>query len=258
MRFFTQLLMISVFVLTASCNGGGGSGGGSKAPKKPEDRTENPQTTPETPTTPTDPTPTPTDPTPTPTEPTPTPTPTPTPNPDTGSTPPTGDIVIRAAAEFVDITDDVRKDKLERSIQLLENVLNSKIFRERTEAYTYNGEKTFVDNKDQTNAMIFQAIQNASETLTPGNDHMVNVQLTFYRASNSTVGYTTPTTRLIKINLKFFDQYSLSEVAGNLAHEWTHKLGYTHASRHNSARPHSVPYAVGYMVRDIGEDLSGE
>jgi hypothetical protein len=166
--------------------------------------------------------------------------------------------MIRAAAEFVNITDDVRKDKLERAIQLLENVMNMPIMRERIAAYTYNGKKAFVDNKSMTNEMVLQSILNGSETLTPGNDHMVNVQLTFYRASNSTVGYTSPSTRLININLKFFDQYTLSQVAGNLAHEWTHKLGWNHASSYSSARDHSVPYAIGYMVRDLGEDIENE
>lgn len=167
-------------------------------------------------------------------------------------------IMVRAAAEFQNITDDVRKAKLERSLLLLEQVLNTPIFRERVAAYTYKGKKNFVDNKSMDNTQVLKSLLDGSETLTPGVDNSVNILLTFYRKNNSTVGYTSPSTRLININLKFFDKYNEAEVAGNLVHEWTHKLGWNHASRHNSARPHSVPYAIGYMVRDIGEDLLGE
>jgi hypothetical protein len=43
------------------------------------------------------------------------------------------------------------------------------------------------------------------------------------------------------------------EVAGNLAHEWTHKLGFGHES---AAEHDSVPYGIGYIVREMGEKLS--
>jgi hypothetical protein len=252
MRFFTQLMLISLLATLMSCNksGGGGSSSPSQESHSPEQTDDTKK--PSGPTSEPSPTVTP--------APTPSPsvTPTPTPTPEPPKEPKEDVVMIRAAAELVDIDDVTRKDKLERSIQLLETILNHTLFRQRVLAYTYKGVKAFVDNEGQSNEIIFQTILDASENLTPGKDHTINVQLTFYYSSSSTVGYTTVTTRLIKINTKFFDQYSHSEVAGNLAHEWMHKLGYDHASHYSESRDHSVPYAIGYLVADMGEEIEGE
>jgi len=37
-------------------------------------------------------------------------------------------------------------------------------------------------------------------------------------------------------------------VAGNLAHEWTHKIGFDHKS---AAEHDSAPYAIGYIVDEL-------
>jgi hypothetical protein len=158
-------------------------------------------------------------------------------------------------ANFVSITDNVRLDKLQKAIDLLERTLNSELLFHRVKNHSLNGRKMFVESNNVSNKAVFLKLNNGDETLTRGIDHEADLTLTFYRAMTSTVGYTTPSITLIKINLKFFDQYSLAEVAGNLAHEWSHKLGFTHPSQNTPTRVHTVPYAFGYMVRDIAEDL---
>jgi hypothetical protein len=58
--------------------------------------------------------------------------------------------------------------------------------------------------------------------------HMFRPQFAHDYSSSSMMGYTTPQTLLIKINRKFFDDFDIAHVAGNLTHEWTHKLGFDH------------------------------
>jgi hypothetical protein len=57
------------------------------------------------------------------------------------------------------------------------------------------------------------------------------------------------------MNTKYFYVYTPYQVAGNLTHEWLHKLGFDHDVASTPARPYSVPYAVGYILRDLASDL---
>jgi hypothetical protein len=176
----------------------------------------------------------------------------------TTGVPTTPTVTIRVQAEFVDINDLPRLDKLKKAVQLMERVLNLPTFRNRIRLYKYENTFAFIDNEGKTNQQILDTLKDGSELLRPGNDHTANLKLTLYYSSSSTVGYTTPQTMLIKINRKFFDDYDIAHVACNLTHEWTHKLGFDHSSRYNTDRDHSVPYAVGYLMRDMGEDLINE
>ena len=163
--------------------------------------------------------------------------------------------LLKVKAEIVNVSDSAGLEKLEKSAKLLEKVLNSKVLKDRILNYSYNQSQKFIDNKDLSNAEVLDTIFRGSEILTPGDDNTASLKLTLYYSHSSTVGYTTPQTVLIKINTKFFNGFDLAHVAGNLAHEWMHKLGFEHSRRNNADRDHSIPYAVGYLVRDIGEDM---
>ena len=79
------------------------------------------------------------------------------------------------------------------------------------------------------------------------------LELELYYSSKNTVGYTYPNTVRIWMNTKYFTPYTPSQVAGNMFHEWTHKLGFEHATSYSIARDSSVPYAIGYLIRDLGK-----
>lgn len=96
---------------------------------------------------------------------------------------------------------------------------------------------------------------NAAEKLTPAKNNTLDVGVKLYYNDNNVVGYTTPSITYFNVNTKFFKNYSINEVAGNLFHEWLHKVGYGHDAEATARRPYSVPYAVGYMIRDIGKNF---
>lgn len=56
----------------------------------------------------------------------------------------------------------------------------------------------------------------------------------------------------INVNTRFSSRAEIAEIAGNLAHEYCHALGYSHKG--NRVTPYnlqSVPYVLGYACRDF-------
>jgi uncharacterized protein YjaZ len=70
------------------------------------------------------------------------------------------------------------------------------------------------------------------------------------RRRRGVLGYTYPSS-IKQWIYSWFLKSDFKSVAGNLAHEWCHKMGYKHAYKYNSTRHHTVPYAVGDYVAGI-------
>lgn len=151
-----------------------------------------------------------------------------------------------------------QENKMKDALKRLKVVINSAEFKNKVINHSYNGDKTFIDNNGLTNEEIYQKIMAASETLSPEEDHEIDIDITLYFANNSTVGYTYPNVNKIWVNRKFFSTYSLAKVAGNVAHEWTHKLGFDHDFQRTERRNFSVPYAVGSIIQELIENMTPE
>jgi hypothetical protein len=145
--------------------------------------------------------------------------------------------------------------KVDLAIEIIKKVIRTKEFKNRVLNFTYNGQKSFVENNGLTNEQVYQKLLEGSEVLDPGNDHEMDLELELYFSRRSTVGYTYANTIKIWINTKFFDVYTPAEVAGNIFHEWTHKLGFGHSSRYSSSRAFTVPYALGYLIEELGKKI---
>ncbi len=141
--------------------------------------------------------------------------------------------------------------KVHKAVELIKKVVSSPEFKERILAHSYQGKKTFVDNKGLTNEEIYQLIVDGSELLAPGKNGRMDIELELYKNSSTTIGYTYPNTTRIWVNTKYFDKYSPVQVADNLFHEWLHKLGFDHALKYSKSRNYSVPYAIGYLVEEL-------
>jgi hypothetical protein len=165
---------------------------------------------------------------------------------------PTEALIFDTDIEFFNFEKD-DEDKVYKAVDVIKKVVASSEFRDKVLNFTYLGQKQFVDNKGMTNAQIYQALLDGKEDLRPEIDHTMNLQLELYYTWTSTVGYTTPGELRIYMNTKFFDPFTVSEVAGNMFHEWTHKLGFDHDVNYSVGRDSSVPYAIGYLIRDLGK-----
>ncbi len=145
--------------------------------------------------------------------------------------------------------------KMNKAIEIIKLVVATDEFRTKIMNHTYNGSKTFVDNKGLTNAQIYQKILDGAETLQPSKDNELDCEVEMYTAATNVVGYTYSTSKRIWVNTKYFNQYTAAGVAHNLFHEWMHKLGFAHASSYSVSRDYSVPYGIGDIVGDIGKDF---
>ena len=141
--------------------------------------------------------------------------------------------------------------KMVAALELLSEVVKSPLFKEQVLNHTFNGKKTFYKNKGMSNQEVYELLLKGAETLSPEVDHEMDLNLTLYHAHNKTVGYTYPNTSEIWVNRKFFENYTLGEVANNAMHEWLHKIGFEHSFYNNSDRPFTVPYAIGEIVEAI-------
>jgi len=141
--------------------------------------------------------------------------------------------------------------KVHKAIELIKKVVTSSEFKDRVLAHSYEGKKSYVDNKGFTNEQIYQLILEGSETLVPEKNGRMDVELELYQQSSTTIGYTYPNTNRIWVNTKYFNKYSPVQVADNLFHEWLHKLGFDHELKYSPKRNYSVPYAIGYLVEEL-------
>lgn len=148
-----------------------------------------------------------------------------------------------------------QEDKYNEAVEIVKKVVATEAFRKKILNFTYKGSKQFADNGGKTNAQIYQSILDAAERLQPIKNNILDLGVKFYYQNSSVVGYTMASITYINVNTKFFNQYDPNEVAGNLFHEWLHKLGYSHDSSATAKRPYSVPYAIGYMVRELGKSF---
>lgn len=147
---------------------------------------------------------------------------------------------------------NAQADKYNEAIAIVKKVVATEAFRTKVLNYTYNGRKQFADNGGKTNAQIYQSILDAAETLKPIKNNTMDLGVKMYYEASTVVGYTNPSITYINVNTKFFNNYDANQVAGNLFHEWLHKIGYVHDFAATAKRPYSVPYAIGYIVRDLG------
>lgn len=146
-------------------------------------------------------------------------------------------------------------DKVHSAADLIKKVIASNEFKEAVLNHTYLGKKTFADNNGLTNLQIYHRVLIGAEQLYSAKNSIMDVELELYYENTSTIGYTYPSTPRIWMNTKFFNSYTPSQVSANLMHEWLHKLGFGHAVSSTPERPYTVPYAIGYMVRNLAQNF---
>lgn len=157
--------------------------------------------------------------------------------------------------EFLGSMTTSQRNKFKDALEVVRLVVTTEEFKDRVLNHKYNGVKQFANNNGLSNAQIYKKILEAAETFKLAKNNTMDMGVELYTASTNVVGYTYPTSTQIWVNTKYFNVYSAAGVAHNLVHEWLHKIGFGHDSSSTSRRPYSVPYAIGYIVKDIGQDF---
>jgi hypothetical protein len=141
------------------------------------------------------------------------------------------------------------QEKVELSSKVLEEIINSDEFKNRVVNFqNRKGERKFASNINMSNEMIYMKLMEAREVLQPNTPNEINLYLQYYYTRKNTVGYTERPRNTIFTNGKFFNRNNPGRVAGNFAHEWTHKMGFDHRS---AKEIDSVPYAIGRIITEL-------
>lgn len=151
-----------------------------------------------------------------------------------------------------------KMEKLEKAFEVVEAVVNSEEFKNRILNFVNKkGERAFASNKGLTNEQIYATFMEGRENLQQNTPGEMNYFLKlYYKRYSNVYGWTNPKINTININWKYFKYFKANQVAGNLVHEWVHKIGFGHAS---ASEHDSAPYAIGYLMRELGEKyLNGE
>ncbi len=152
-------------------------------------------------------------------------------------------------------------NKLNLAVQMIGKVMNGVDFKNAVLNFSYQGAPGFVQNNGMSNQQIYDFLMNGAETLPEQTsaDQAMDLSLDIYKTKwyqrHNVLGYTSVTDPVIHMARWFYDEASVSDIAMNLSHEWCHKMGFDHDFNPTDRRPFSVPYAIGYLVRDLGNEL---
>jgi hypothetical protein len=156
----------------------------------------------------------------------------------------------------------IERQKLDRSLALVEQVMNSTQFRDRVLNFkNMNGNTEYHQNEGMTNQEIYNLLMSGAEKYpTQGAaDGQMDYELQIYSPkwyqSKKVIGYTDPSYLTIFMNRRFYKTFIAPNIVGNLVHEWIHKMGFGHDFRYNVQRDYSVPYAIGYIAEEVAEEL---
>lgn len=165
-----------------------------------------------------------------------------------------------------------QKKKFVKALALLEPVLNSQEFKKRVLSYVRPGhtepgyQKNYLwsnESERLTPSQIYDIIKEGNEKTIPNSKNEMNLNswvkvCKWYEKPltwcSKVVGSTSPSSsKLIRLNWKFYAQFEANQMVANLVHEWLHLLGFLHGP--SSTMRMEVPYIVGQIAGEIAKEL---
>jgi len=156
--------------------------------------------------------------------------------------------------ELLNFTKRSDIEKANRVKLLIEEVVNNPKFRDEILKANFkdrrfrNEDQTIVtidDNKEILNRLISGKEQFRDEDA----DYEWDFRISLYRSITGEVGKRKKESVLTK--KKKFRQRSDRTIAAHWIHEYIHVIGFTHDFKRTEIRPHSVPYLVGSIAKEI-------
>lgn len=172
---------------------------------------------------------------------------------DSGHNPHLGAVIFESRIDLVNFTHS-QEEKFKRAVELIKKVLSSEEFRKKVYTHVYEGRKQFVQSGNLSNAYVYLKVVEGEEELFPSVNFQMDMEVELWkpRFPTSTIGYTSRDVKRIWIKKSFYENSSVHELAGNIFHEWLHKIGFEHDLKPTARRPYSVPYAVGDIMSEMG------
>ncbi len=182
-------------------------------------------------------------------------------------------LFLKVVAEEVKFPNHPQKQRFEKALSIIEEVMNSDEFRMKVIAYVRaNGKQEYSQNflwknskAPLTNEEIYRVIMTGNEKMIENSfgemniNSMVKVCKGFEIAGvwcRTVVGSTSPrSSKWIKLNWNFYNRYETHEMVENIVHEWLHLNGFLHGEDNLHEE---VPYVVGEIAGQIAKKLLNE
>ena len=163
-----------------------------------------------------------------------------------------------------------QKEKFEKALAILEEVMNSDEFRTKVLSYRRSdGQRLFQKNylwrntqQTLSNEDVFDIIMTANEKMIPGTTGEMNIYswvkvCSWYERPGTwcrkVIGSTSPyDSKWMKLNWKFYSDFEVSNMVSNIVHEWLHLLGFLHG---NVNMREEVPYVVGSIAGQVAQNI---
>lgn len=142
----------------------------------------------------------------------------------------------------LDGSDQVRFARYMEAVREAENAMNTVEFTNKVIDMKFTSTKL-------SGPEVLWKMDEAEELLIPGKNKIGEWKVGFYyKKATRVIGWTNGKILTVWVNTAKFDHMEIWEISANVAHEWLHKLGFDHSSASDHK---SVPYAIGYLVRDL-------
>ncbi len=149
--------------------------------------------------------------------------------------------------------------KMKAALRLFEEVMNDTSFQNALLSKSFYFDVPGDQNKLLNTKEIVDKIYGAKEFYRDTADRVANLVWVIEQKKkpmftrNPAIGYGDAGEVEIYTYTWFFNKEepeSLADIAGHIAHEWSHKLGFQHLFNPHKKRKYTVPYAFGYLVKE--------
>lgn len=147
-----------------------------------------------------------------------------------------------------------REKTMFEALKLFEKVMNEKEFQKELANFPFMFDSGNDPNRVLSSNEIASKILEGREFYQNKIDNNANINWIIQKKRKPlfsrypAIGYGNENDIEIYTYTWFFDNSTFDKIAGHVAHEWSHKLGFKHQFNPHSERDKTVPYALGDLV----------
>lgn len=144
-----------------------------------------------------------------------------------------------------------QRDFMRNVLNVLRHVVISDMLQDRVLEYNFH-------NPEMNNLEVYKLFLSGKDAYEAAADGEMDIDVTLYSTFNNVLGYTYPNNPRTWINMSHFqrDEYEImAKAVGNIVHEYMHNLNFNHTHHWTPNRQHTIPYAYGYIARDVAMEF---
>jgi len=157
-------------------------------------------------------------------------------------------------------TDSRDENRMRQALQIFEKVMNDTAFQRKLLDTTFVFDLPDDPMRTLSPKQICDTLFSGKEWYDTDTDHTADI---FWECTKrrirppftSTIGYGNPNDSTINTYIFFVRNRKMQDIVGNLAHEWSHKIGFDHRPDNHPERERTVPYLFGNLVEKFAKKI---